>query len=101
MERVSVTHTGDGFHVIARTGRSQAATMTLHPGEAAGGPENRHGSDQWMYVVAGHGLALVEGQKVSLAAGDLLMIEAGERHEVRCLGDKPFETLNIYAPPAY
>lgn len=101
MERVPVTSPEGGFHIIAKTARSEAATMTLEPGEATGGPENRHASDQWMYVVAGHGKAVVEGREVVLDEGDLLVIEAGERHEVRCAGERPFETLNIYAPPAY
>jgi mannose-6-phosphate isomerase-like protein (cupin superfamily) len=101
MEHVPVTSTNSGFRVIAKTGRSEAATMILQPGESTGGPDNRHGSDQWMYVVAGQGEAVVEGHDVALDEGDLLMIEAGESHEVRCRGERPFETLNIYAPPAY
>ncbi|MCK9531630.1 MAG: cupin domain-containing protein [Gammaproteobacteria bacterium] len=101
MERVPVTSPEGGFRIIAKTARSEAATMILHPGETTGGPDNRHAGDQWLYVVAGRGEAVVEGREVSLGEGDLLMIEAGERHEVRCLGDAPLETLNIYAPPTY
>ena len=37
------TDDADGFfEVVAGTERSQAATMTLSPGQSTGGPENRH-----------------------------------------------------------
>ena len=80
----------------------QAAAMTLAPGSNTGGPDNRHrGADQWMYVVSGNGLAIVNGTHQPLQAGSLLVIERGETHEIRCTGDEPLRTLNFYSPPAY
>jgi mannose-6-phosphate isomerase-like protein (cupin superfamily) len=38
---------------------------------------------------------------VTLAAGTLLVIERGERHEVDNTGDGPLKTLNFYYPPAF
>lgn len=91
-----------GFGVIATSARSQAATMVLTPGESTGGPDNRHAaSDQWLYVTAGRGYAVVESQRVRLEPGSLLLIEAGEGHEIVNDGDLPLESLNIYAPPEY
>jgi mannose-6-phosphate isomerase-like protein (cupin superfamily) len=91
-----------GFRLLANTGRSQAATMVLAPGTSTGGAENRHeASDQWMFVIGGRGKAVVSGKEVYLNQGDLLMIEAGETHEISNVGRVPFETLNFYAPPAY
>jgi mannose-6-phosphate isomerase-like protein (cupin superfamily) len=91
-----------GFHVLAGSRRSQAASMVLAPGTSTGGPNNQHpASDQWLYVLAGEGDATVKGKNVTLRAGSLLLIEAGETHEIRSTGDQPLETLNIYAPPAY
>ena len=101
MRRID-TGTDKGFRVLAKTMRSEAATMVLEPGSATGGPENRHqSSDQWLFVVAGKAAAVVAGREVELQPGDLLMIEAGESHEIRNTGLVPFETLNFYAPPAY
>ena len=80
----------------------QAAEMTIEPGDKEGGPDNRHhGADQWLYVVAGSGVATVEGQATPLKAGALLVIERGERHEIRATGQRPLKTINIYSPPAY
>jgi hypothetical protein len=45
---------GRGFAVALRNARAQAATMVIAPGDAEGGPDNRHrGSDQWLYVLSG------------------------------------------------
>jgi len=92
----------EDFKVVAGNGRSQAAVMVLSPGETTGGPDNRHeGSDQWLYVVSGEGLAVVEGEEQRLQSGVLLLIEKGEAHEIRNRGDQPLQTLNFYVPPAY
>ncbi len=90
------------FRIVAGTVRSQAATMVLRPGQTTGGADNRHlREDQWLYVVSGAGLAVVEGRKVRLKPGTLLLIEAGEAHEIRGTGPHPLVTVNVYAPPAY
>jgi mannose-6-phosphate isomerase-like protein (cupin superfamily) len=93
---------GAGFRIDFGNRRSQAAEMTLPPGNAEGGPDNSHrGADQWLFVVSGSGLAIVKGKRVRLAAGVLLLIERGEVHEIRNTGRTPLRTLNIYVPPAY
>lgn len=90
------------FRVLGGTSRSQAAAMTLEPGRSTGGPDNRHAaSDQWLYVVSGAGEAVVEGERTSLAAGDLLLVAAGEAHEIRASEDEALVTVNVYAPPEY
>lgn len=93
---------GRGFRVSIGNGHSQAAEMTLAPGETEGGPDNRHrGADQWLFVVAGTGEAVVNGKKYPLRAGSLILIERGDAHEIRNTGRGPLRTLNIYVPPAY
>jgi mannose-6-phosphate isomerase-like protein (cupin superfamily) len=90
------------FQVLAGTPRSQAAMMVLAPGGTEGGPDNQHPkSDQWLFVVSGRGHARVEGRKLDLAPGVLLLIEAGERHQIDNPGKEPLVTVNVYAPPAY
>ena len=93
---------GQGFRIVLGNGRSQAAQMTLAPGESEGGPDNRHrGADQWLYVVAGTGSAVVNGKRYPLRPGTLMLIEHGDRHEIRNTGRRPLRTLNVYVPPAY
>jgi mannose-6-phosphate isomerase-like protein (cupin superfamily) len=90
------------FEVVLETPGAQAAQMTLPPGGSTGGPDNRHAaSDQWLFVVSGTGEAVIEGRSVSLNAHTLVVIEAGEAHEIRCTGDEPLRTLSLYVPPEY
>lgn len=93
---------GKGFRVLAGNRRVQAAQMTLSPGDSEGGPANRHrAADQWLYVASGRGTAIVKGKAVPLRAGTLLLIEHGERHEIRNDGRQLLKTLNFYSPPGY
>lgn len=93
---------GQGFLVAIGNQRSQAAQMTIPPGGSEGGPDNRHrGADQWLFVVSGTGLAIVENTRVELREGTLVLIERGETHEIRNTGQQPLKTLSVYLPPAY
>lgn len=97
---------GEGFRVAFEVRRAQCAEMVLAPGDSEGGDDNRHrGADQWLYVVEGEGVAIVEvggrRRRVALEAGRLLVIEKGERHEVRNTGSTRLKTLNFYYPPAF
>ena len=67
-----------------------------------GGPDNRHhGADQWLFVISGTGLAIVEGSRRALRKGSLLLVERGERHEIRNTGRTLLKTINFYSPTAY
>ena len=91
-----------GFRVAIDDRRAQAAQMTIPPGGKEGGPDNRHrGADQWMFVVAGRGEATIGRRKLQLGRGSLLLIERGEKHEIRNVGRGDLKTLNFYVPPAY
>ena len=97
---------GEGFRVAFEVRRAQCAEMVLAPGDSEGGDDNRHrGADQWLYVVNGRGVAIVETEgrkrRIPLEPGRLLVIEKGEKHEVRNTGRAPLKTLNFYYPPAF
>jgi mannose-6-phosphate isomerase-like protein (cupin superfamily) len=93
---------GKGFNVVLGNRRSQAAQMVLEPGDSEGNRNNRHdGADQWLFVVSGTGVARVNDRRVPLHTGSLLLIEHGDRHEIRNNGRTRLTTLNFYVPPAY
>ena len=76
--------------------------MVIAPGDAEGGQDNRHrGADQWLFVLEGRGTAKVGRRRRRLVPGGLLLIERGERHEIRNTGRSLLRTLNFYVPPAY
>ena len=91
-----------GFRVAFANARAQAAEMVIAPGDAEGDAGNRHrGADQWLFVVSGSGVAMIERRSVTLRRGTLLLIERRQRHEIRNTGRSPLKTLNLYLPPAY
>ncbi len=93
---------GKGFRVAIGNARSQAAEMVIPPGGAEGDAENSHrGADQWLYVVAGTGSALVNGKRYALHPGTLMLIERKDKHKISNTGTGMLRTLNIYVPPAY
>ena len=93
---------GKGFRIALTSKRAQAAEMVIPPGDGEGNPHNRHaGADQWLFVVAGSARATVNGRSMRLKAGDLLLIEKNDRHEIRNTGRTLLRTLNFYTPPAY
>ena len=102
MKRLKTSGKG-AFEVMHGTATSQAAMMTLPPGESSSeSSRNEHAwAEQWLYVVAGEGVARTKQKKFTLAPGILLLIERGEPHEIENTGELPLVTLNIYAPPAY
>lgn len=92
----------EGFRVAFAHRGVQVAEMVIPPGGKEGGPDNRHrGADQWLFVVEGAGLAIVERKRRALRRGSLLLIQRGERHEIRNTCDGNLVTLNVYSPVAY
>ena len=91
------------FQVLHSTRSAQAAMSTLRRGKATSDePENEHpASEQWIYVVSGTGQAVVKNRRVKLSPGSLLLIEKGEKHQIRQSGPRDLVLLNLYAPPAY
>src|SRR3569832_1956400 len=93
---------GKGFRVALGNARSQAAEMVIAPGAAEGDAHNRHRStDQRQNEVTGRSTVRKNVKRYSLAAGSLLLIEHGDRHEIKNTGGELLRTLNIYVPPAY
>jgi mannose-6-phosphate isomerase-like protein (cupin superfamily) len=90
---------GKGFKVLLGNRRVQAAQMVIPPGKSEGGPGNRHrGSDQWLFVIAGRGIAMIKGRRIALKANSLILIEHCEQHEIRNTGSGLLKTPNLYSP---
>jgi mannose-6-phosphate isomerase-like protein (cupin superfamily) len=91
------------FDALISTRGAQAAMMTLRPGQSSSDhPENEHPrSEQWLFVISGTGTARVAGRSTKLRAGELLLIEKGEPHQITASGRARMVTLNFYVPPAY
>lgn len=76
--------------------------MVLPRGACEGDSDNRHvGADQWLIVLEGSGSATINGRSVALKSGSIVLIEAGDRHEIRNTGRRLLKTISVYLPPAY
>lgn len=96
------------FDVLTSTRLAQAAKMSLRAGGASDSrPSNEHPrSEQWLFVLAGTGEAVIQDRsgkvrRIKLGPNSLLVIERGERHQIKNTGRRQLATLNIYVPPAY
>ena len=49
----------------------------------------------------GCGTAVINGHKTRLKTGMMVLIEAGDRHEIRNNGRSLLKTVSVYVPPAY
>ena len=108
MKRISSGKYRGKFEVLFASRSVQAAMMTLRPGDTSDDElRNEHPrSEQWLYVIAGSGRVRVASvakriRTQRLSAGDVLLIEKGERHQIENTGKHALRTVNFYAPPAY
>lgn len=93
-------HRGAFFRVLQQTARSQTAVMTVAPGKEAG-PEETHGGDQIIYVVAGEAQVRVAGEEGRAGPGTSIMIPARTPHWIKSVGAEPLFFFTVYAPPQY
>lgn len=99
MKKYYVSKSKWNWKIFHRTKRTQAALMCIQPGSSEGSSTNKHpNSDQWVYVVSGTGRAKIGRKSVLLTKGILILIEAGEAHEIISTKSK-LVTLNFYGPP--
>lgn len=96
------------FEVLLSSRNVQAAMMTLRPGDTSDEElSNEHPkSEQWLFVIAGSGvlrvaMAAKAERRQKLKAGSMVLIEKGDRHQVKNTGRKALHTINFYSPPAY
>lgn len=90
------------FDIILKSERSQVVLAALAPGHSSArqASTNRE-SDQIIYTIEGEGnvkIGLIDHQ---LFGGALLLIPAGQPHQVMNTGAKRLLYLDIFAPPAY
>jgi len=87
------------FRKVLFTGaKSQMVVMEIPPGGEIGEETHDH-VEQTLYFLSGSGEAMLDGVASPLAAGDVLIVTPGTRHNVRVVGDAPLKLFTVYAPP--
>jgi mannose-6-phosphate isomerase-like protein (cupin superfamily) len=87
------------FRRVLWTGaHTQLVIMTIPPdGEI--GEETHDENDQILSFVSGLGKAVVDGQTQSVAAGDVVVVPAGVKHNFLNDGPNPLVLYTVYGPP--
>ena len=86
------------FRRVLWTGtNSQLVIMTIPAGEEIG-EETHDGIDQILTFVSGTGEAVVAGESIEIAQGDLVVVPAGTKHNFRNTGVNPLVLYTTYAP---
>ena len=87
------------FRRVLWTGKhTQLVIMTIPPGGEIG-EEVHEENDQILTFVSGTGEAQVSGQKRKVAAGDLVVVPAGKKHNFVNTGPLPLVLYTVYGPP--
>jgi len=86
------------YRRVVKTGKyHQIVLMSLEPGEEIGWEE--HDTDQFIRVESGDAEIQINGGSYQLANESAINIEAGQRHNVVNVGEKPLKLYTIYSPP--
>ncbi|MBP9747416.1 cupin domain-containing protein [Patescibacteria group bacterium] len=87
------------YREVLYTGEhSQLVVMSIPAGEDIG-EEVHAATEQTLYIHAGSGQATLNEEIFSLNAGDVLVVSAGTKHNIRNVGDVPLSITTVYAPP--
>jgi mannose-6-phosphate isomerase-like protein (cupin superfamily) len=97
----TVAEESPDFRRVLWTGEhTQLVIMTIPPGGEIG-EEVHEDTDQILSFVSGVGEARVSGQTRKVAAGDLVVVPAGRKHNFVNTGENPLILYTVYGPPEH
>jgi mannose-6-phosphate isomerase-like protein (cupin superfamily) len=89
------------FRRVLWTGQhTQLVIMTIPPGGEIG-EEVHETNDQILTFVSGVCEAVVAGERKAVAAGDLVVVPAGTKHNFVNTGPNPLVLYTVYGPPEH
>ena len=85
-------------HVLATGEHAQIVVMSIPPGGEIG-EEVHPDTDQVLYLVAGSGRVVLDGEAADFQEGDLVLVPAGARHNFDSAGPEGMKIVTAYSPP--
>ena len=82
--------------VSRETGSGALTTSYVVIAPGASSPIHRHKVEEGMLIMAGEGLAIVNGQEVPIKANETLLSPAGETHGFVNTGSEPLVVTGIF-----
>jgi mannose-6-phosphate isomerase-like protein (cupin superfamily) len=102
MSPTNIRDLKSSFDVLETAKNCQTAVMTLAPGEESGPKQNEHPqSEQVLYLVEGELEAEIGDRRLTMHAGDSVIVGMQTPHRFSNRSGRPALTFNVYAPPAY
>lgn len=87
------------FRRVLATGKHTQVVIMSIPVKGEIGEETHTDNDQVLYLIDGEGTVILDGEQSSYKAGDLVLVEAGVKHNFVNTGEVPLKILTTYAPP--
>lgn len=91
---------GDFRRVLSTGPHAQLVVMSIPAGGEIG-EEVHDDVDQVISIVEGAGEAVLDDVETQIGAGDLVLVPAGTKHNVRCVGTGDLKLYTVYAPPEH
>ena len=93
------TSENQNFRTVLFTGKkSQLVVMSIPPGGEVG-METHDAVEQTLFILSGKGVAMLDGERKDVRAGDVLVVTPGTEHNVLNTESIPLKIYTIYAPP--
>lgn len=87
------------FRQVLETGEhTQIVIMSIPPNSDIG-METHQDNDQVLYLVAGEGKVILNGQEEPFKKGDIVLVRAGTEHNFVTVGSEPMKIITTYSPP--
>ncbi|MHB9031784.1 MAG: cupin domain-containing protein [Anaerolineae bacterium] len=86
-----------GVKYLVRGPRIDWGIILLSPGEKLGG-HYHHEVEETFYILEGQGSFLVNEAEIDVAPGDVLRMEAKDKHSIRNTGKTPLKMVFIKCP---
>lgn len=85
-------------HVLVTGKHTQVVIMSIPPGGEIG-EEVHPDNDQILYLVKGEGEVRIDGERRAFRKHDLVLVEAGEKHNFINKGQEDMKIITTYSPP--
>ncbi|WP_336360024.1 cupin domain-containing protein [Haladaptatus sp. ZSTT2] len=89
----------DGVHLAQLAAGEKMSIQHFHIEPGAKVPEHSHPHEQTGYVTKGTLTFLIDGEEISVSAGESYVVPGDEPHAAENRGDVPVDGLDIFSPP--
>lgn len=91
----------DNFRkVITTTNKMQLVVMSLKPNEDIG-EEMHPATDQFFRIEKGTAKVILDGKEFIMREGASVIVQAGTKHNIINMDQKPLKLYSIYTPPEH